>query len=271
MVRPTPRFSRAFGVVAVSFYFAVGQQQLLRGSRLAHVLGSLRPVFAIGIPSLVASLSTPFGSAYLTSTLAKFGDEVIAGVSVFGRLMPLAFIGMLTMSMTLAPIIGQNFGAQRRDRVERALGLAGGISLGYVLIAGTALAVSAPWLVAAFQLTGEAAEVLTFYCRFISFTYVFFGLHLSATQTLTAMGKPMLSTAANLMRDLGLAVPLITWAATLGSPYAVIWAQYAATIIVGVGVYALTLMYVHRAAVREQVAPHAYHRPVMPYAPSRGH
>ena len=123
-------------VLAVGLYFAVVQAQMFRGCRLANVPGTLRPVFAIAAPSLIASLSTPFGSAYFTSTLSRFGEEVIAGVSVFGRLMPLAFVGILTLAMSLAPIVGQNFGAGKRDRVGRVLLIAGGVSVAYVLWRG---------------------------------------------------------------------------------------------------------------------------------------
>ena len=119
----------------------------------------------------------------------------------------LAFVGILTLAMSLAPIVGQNFGADKRDRVGRVLLIAGGVSVGYVAVAGTILALIAPLLVRAFQLDGQAADVLVFYCRVISFTYVFFGLHLSATQTLTGIGQPMLATTANLIRDMGLAIP----------------------------------------------------------------
>ena len=262
------------GVVGLGLYFAVVQQGLLKGCRLADVFSSLGPVMAIGIPSLIASLSTPFGSAYVTRALAPYGEEVIAGVSVFGRLMPLAFVGILTLAMTMAPIVGQNFGADRRDRVGRALVLAGGISLGYVLVVATLLSFLAPWLVAAFQLEGTAADILIFYCRLISFTYVFFGLHISATQTLTAMGRPLLATISNLTRDLALAIPLIAWASTFNTPTAIIWAQYGATIITGFLTYGLTLLYIHRSlisSVNAQVSTYCYHRPVTPYIPSRGH
>ena len=81
-------------------------------------------------------------------------------------------------------------------------------------MAGAILALIAPLLVQAFQLDGQAAEILTFYCRVIAFSYVFFGLHFSATQTLTGIGRPMLATTANLIRDMGLAIPLIFWAHT---------------------------------------------------------
>ena len=260
-------------VVGIALYFAVFRQNLLKGAQLSHVLASMGPVMALALPSLITSLSTPLGSAYVTRALSPYGPEVIAGVSVFGRLMPLAFIGILTMAMAMAPIIGQNFGAGQRDRVERTLHLAGLISFGWAIIAALILALSAPALVQIFNLEGEAARILTFYCRFIAFTYGFFGLHLAAGQTFTNIGHPTYSTYSNLFRDLGLTVPLVALGGLMGSAYWVIVGQYAATVIAGTIAFLIALRMVHQAGhgSTEDVKPQSYHRPVTPYAPSRGH
>jgi len=259
-------------VVVTALYFALGQAQLLRGARVGEIRHSLQPVFAVAAPSLITSLSTPLGSAYVTRALSSYGADVIAGVSVFGRLMPLAFVGILTLAMAMAPIVGQNFGAGLRSRVERTLLIAGGFSFAYTLIAAAALALLAPWLVQLFVLDGAAADVLTFYCRIIAFSYGFFGLHLAATQTFTNIGHPTYATYTNIFRDLGLTVPFVALGGLLGSPYAIIIGQYAATIVSGTLAYIIAYRMVHRAAASGLQKPaHDFHRPVTPYAPSRGH
>lgn len=263
-------------VVLTALYFAIGQAQLLKGARVAAIRHSLKPVFAVAAPSLITSLSTPLGSAYVTRALSSYGSDVIAGVSVFGRIMPLAFVGILTLAMALAPIVGQNFGAGLRDRVERVLIIAGGFSFIYAIIAAVVLALIAPWLVQLFVLEGEAAEVLTFYCRVIAFSYGFFGLHLAASQTFTNIGHPTYSTYTNVFRDLVLTVPLVyiggLIGASSGSPFPVIVGQYMATVISGSVAFFIAYRMVHRAALQERaVTPQDFHRPVTPYAPSRGH
>ncbi len=258
-------------VVAVALYYTLYRERLLLGARISAIRHSLRPVFAVALPSLLTSLSTPLGSAYVTRALSAHGPEVIAGASVFGRLMPLAFVGILTLAMALAPIVGQNFGADQRDRVERALIFAGGFSFAYSLGAALILALCAPLLVLAFRLDGVAADVLTFYCQVIAFSYGFFGLHLAASQTFTSIGHPTYATYANLFRDLILTVPFVALGGLVGSPFALIMGQYAATIISGSVAFLIAYRLVHRAAVCGTIEQLSFHRPVTPYAPSRGH
>ena len=259
-------------VVALALYFAILQAHLMRGARLGALTHSLRPVFALALPSLLTSLSTPLGSAYVTRALSPFGADVIAGASVFGRLMPLVFVGIITLSMAMSPIIGQNFGAGNRTRVERTLLLAGGFSFAYALGAALILALLTPLLIQAFNLSGDAASTLRFYCQIIAFTYGFFGLHLAASQTFTNIGRPLYATYSNVFRDLILTVPFVFLGGVFGGPYAVITGQYAATILSGSMAYFIALRLVHRAAQIDTPRPQqSYHRPVTPYAPSRGH
>ena len=133
------------------------------------------------------------------------------------------------------------------------------------------LALLAPVLVSLFRLDGIAADVLTFYCRFIAFSYAFFGLHLAATQTFTNIGHPAYATYTNIFRDLVLTVPLVALGGLAASPYAIITGQYMATLISGSTAFFIAYRMVHRAAICGEIVRQDYHRPVTPYAPSRGH
>lgn len=77
-------------------------------------------VLAIAVPGVLTSVATPVGSAIVTRELAKFGTDAVAGMAVIGRLAPVAFAVVLALSGAIGPIIGQNFGANRMDRVKTA-------------------------------------------------------------------------------------------------------------------------------------------------------
>ena len=217
----------------------------------------------------------PIGSAFVTNRLAVYGDEVIAGVSVFGRILPLAFVGLFTLTMALSPVVGQNFGAQQYDRIRLALRDAAILSFAYGIPVAAILALSASALANLFHLSGDAAEVFYFYCRVMAFTYGFYGLHLAATQTFTNIGHPTWSTIANLVRDLLFMVPLVLWLGSTAN--GVLIGQYGATILSGTLAMAVAWIVVGklgRSAASSQaptVTTGKFHRPVTPHSVVRGH
>ena len=250
-----------------------GRPTTFTGARIARV-PHFGPVLGIAFPSLVTSLSTPIGSAFVTNRLAVYGDEVIAGVSVFGRILPLAFVGLFTLTMALSPVVGQNFGAQQYDRIRLALRDAAILSFAYGIPVAI-LALSASALADLFHLSGDAAEVFYFYCRVMAFTYGFYGLHLAATQTFTNIGHPTWSTIANLVRDLLFMVPLVLWLGSTAN--GVLIGQYGATILSGTLAMAVAWIVVGRlgrsapSSQAPTVTTGKFHRPVTPHSVVRGH
>ena len=71
---------------------------------------------------------------------------------------PVAFGVIFALTGSVGPIIGQNYGARRMDRVQRTLTNSFLLSIGYVLVAWAALALAAPFIVQAFDANGDSAD-----------------------------------------------------------------------------------------------------------------
>ena len=67
---------------------------------------------------MLANIATPFGNAIVTAAIARYGDSAVAGYAVIGRIVPLAFGAIFALAGSIGPILGQNFGAGRFDRVR---------------------------------------------------------------------------------------------------------------------------------------------------------
>ena len=78
-------------------------------------------------------------------------------------------------------------------RVRRALTNSFILAIGYVLVAWGALALAAPWLVAAFDAKGESAEYVTFYCQYGVVAWLFLACLFVANTAFNNLGFPMLS------------------------------------------------------------------------------
>ncbi|MEM8700010.1 MAG: MATE family efflux transporter, partial [Pseudomonadota bacterium] len=107
-------------VAAVGLFYAIGRHDLIGRINLRGTLGDTRTLLAIAGPAVATQLSTPFGNAYLTSTVAEYGDQAVAGWAVVGRITALAFGGIFALSGAVGPILGQNYGAGLYPRLRMA-------------------------------------------------------------------------------------------------------------------------------------------------------
>src|SRR5580704_10796479 len=104
------------------------------------LLADAGPLAAIAVPAVLANIATPISSAFVTAAIARFGDLAIAGYAVIGRITPLAFGAIFALSGSIGPILGQNLGAQRFDRLQRAITDSLLFTVGYCLAVWLALA-----------------------------------------------------------------------------------------------------------------------------------
>ena len=99
------------------------------------VIESWRAVLRIGVPSILSNLIGPVSMAVVFGLLAKYGHAVVAGFGVAVRVESLALMVLMALSASIAPMVGQNWGAGRRDRIDAALRLGYRFSLLWGVVA----------------------------------------------------------------------------------------------------------------------------------------
>jgi Na+-driven multidrug efflux pump len=130
-----------------------------------------------------------------------FGPAAQAGFGVGARVMQALFLPVVALSFAVAPVIGQNFGGRRGDRVRQsvysAVGIASATMLFLTLIAHFA---PAP-LIRAFS---DDPRVIAFgsdYLRIVSFNFVAAGVVFSTSSAFQGIGNtwpPLLSSMTRL-------------------------------------------------------------------------
>jgi len=81
------------------------------------MLSDLKPVLVIAVPAILTQLATPIGQAYVTRSMAAYGEEAVAGMAIVARITPVAFGVIFALSGAIGPIMGQNYGAGQHGRV----------------------------------------------------------------------------------------------------------------------------------------------------------
>ena len=174
------------------------------------VLGqTIRPFFAIGLPSVMTQIATPVGNAFVTAAIAPFGDNAVAGWAVIGRIIPVAFAALFALSASVGPILGKNLGARRHDRLRSTMEDSLKVAVVYVLVMWLILALSSNWIASAFQAEGEARALIVFFCTFVAGSFVFNGAVFVANAAFNNLGFALYSTALNWGRATLGVVPFI--------------------------------------------------------------
>ncbi len=193
----------------------------IHGAHVVHRLMALpnprklaaaaRPFFAIGLPAVLTQIATPVGNAYVTIEMARFGDEAIAGWAIVGRLIPVAFGVIFALSGAVGPILGQNYGARRYDRLNAALRDALVFVTLYCLGVWMLLAALSTPVADLFGAVGEARELVIFFCLFVAGSFLFNGMLFVANAAFNNLGFATYSTVFNWGRSTLGVIPFV-WA-----------------------------------------------------------
>lgn len=169
----------------------------------------------IGIPAAGANMMTPIAAGIMTAIAAGFGDTAVAAFGVGARIEPIATLLVLAMSSSLPPIISQNFGATRIDRVEEAYRVSIKFILGWQLIVYTMLAIGAGLIASFFSDDPEVISAIRLFIWIMPVGYGLQGIIILTNSSLNALHKPLSALYLSIARFFVFYVPL----AYVGSVY----------------------------------------------------
>ncbi|MFB9144566.1 MATE family efflux transporter [Vibrio artabrorum] len=187
-----------FSVLLFSLYPLMRSHQLVAPPSLVQWRLHLRPILAIAIPAIITNTATPIGNAIVTTGIAQYGEDFVAGFAVIGRLTPVCFAVIFALSGAVGPIIGQNFGAERMDRVKETLNNSLLVTTAYTIAVCILLYFVQDYVIQGFSLQGDAAIIVAAFCTYVAVTFTFNGALFVANTSFNNLGKPLYSTALNL-------------------------------------------------------------------------
>jgi putative MATE family efflux protein len=143
-------------------------------------LGYIREIVRVGVPSAAEQSMSALAMVTLTGMVATFTPPVVAAYGLGNRLVSLVFLPAMGLGRATNTIVGQNLGADKADRAERAVWLAATVAGGVLLVAGVVAALVPDLIVGAFLGdVPDAAATVRFgseYLRTRSVEFVFIGV-----------------------------------------------------------------------------------------------
>lgn len=213
---------------------AIRIHRMVGRPRRDRLRADLRRIGAVAGPAIATNLATPFGTAVTTHVIARFGVPAVAGQVTIDRISIFAFGFVYALTGAVGPIIGQNLGAGRLERVRATLQASFAVTIAWVLVAWGLLAAGCPLVLWAFSAAGETAALIALFCHWLAGSFIFTGSLFVANAAFNNLGRPMLATAFNWGRATLGTVPFVLAGAHWGGARAVLVGQAIGATLFGI-------------------------------------
>lgn len=157
---------------------------------------SIYKVFLLnGMPSFFRQGLASVAAVALNRVAAAQGDEVVAAMSIVGKIFMVVFCALIGFGQGFQPVAGYNYGAKKKERVKLACRftlITGSIGM---VVMGAFVFFLAPWLMEQFGTGDETvAEIGIMALRLQSLAMPFMPLGIVCNMVFQAVGQSVLST-----------------------------------------------------------------------------
>jgi putative MATE family efflux protein len=242
----------AIGVVLLALYFHKLEKYVqLHPSMWAPRLKLWLRVFNIGLPA-GGEFALMFGyMAVIFWIIRTFGAAAQAGFGVGSRVMQAIFLPAMAVAFATAPIVGQNFGAQRPERVRATLRSALLMTFGVMLLLTLMCQVQSAWLIRPFSIEPDVVAVGAQFLTIISWNFVATGIIFTCSSTFQGLGNTWPSLASSASRLVTFVGPAIWLSRQPWFQIHHLWYLSVTT----VGLQALTSLFLVRREFQRRLAP----------------
>jgi putative MATE family efflux protein len=238
----------------MGWHGAVKVHGLIARPRLADMAQDLPALLRIAGPAILTNLATPVASAVTAAIMSRFGDKAVAAIAIIDRLTPVAFGALFAMSGAVGPILAQNWGAGRHDRMRQALTDSVVLAAAYVLVMWIVLVAGRGFIADAFQATGLAAEIISLFAWLSGPMWMALGALFVANASFNNLGFPLIATGFNWGRATLGAIPLAWIGAEIDGPRGLLIGVAGGAALFGAGAIVMAYRVITRLERREMLA-----------------
>ena len=212
----------------------------VRQSKLGHCLTAsnllpswfyYRPLLQQSLPASTNMFLIALGSIVITSAVARFGEDAVAGLGVALRLEQLILLPTVGLNIAVLSIVSVNFGGRDFQRMSKVA--LDSITIGslIMIISGVALFIFAPSLLSLFTDNAAVIDIGTGYLRVESLVLPAYVISFVSGAVLQGMKRPLIPLYFNIVRQLILPLSFIAIALTIldSGLYGVWWSIAIAT------------------------------------------
>lgn len=201
-------FANAGAMIAGLYMLGVRMKMIALRPFEGHLLtDSWKQLLMVGLPAGITNMVQPAVNGLIIAILAGSGAEAVAAFGVVTRVEAFAFIVVMGLAGGMAPIIGQNWGAKRFDRVRETLRKAFTFNAAWSLVVAAALALFGKGIAGVFSGDPEIIRIAALYFLIVPVTYAAGNLVPGWASAFNAIGAPQRAAAVIFIKHLVVLVP----------------------------------------------------------------
>ena len=179
-----------------------------RPPELRQLLDSWRQIATLAIAASATNIMPSVAVAFVTRLIAEFGAGAVAAWGAGSRVSHFVMIPIYALGSGLVPFVGQNWGAQRYERVRQARRY----SYRFCFLWGAAMVVilhlGAESIAVHFSTEVEVVTRIVQYLWIVPLGFGMMGVFLMTEETLNAIGRPAVATLTTAIHMFLLFAPL---------------------------------------------------------------
>ena len=128
----------------------------------------LKEIIRVGLPAAIQQMITSISNVFVQSYINIFGADVMAGWSAYTKIDAFMILPMQSISLAITTFVGQNYGANKMERVKKGTTSAILMSILVTIILMIPIVVLAPVWVGLFNKDGAVLEYGVLLLRMLS-------------------------------------------------------------------------------------------------------
>jgi Na+-driven multidrug efflux pump len=203
----------------------------------------LKEIFIQMLPPSLSFQMIIIGVLVMQYALKDFGSQAIAGHSVAMRLEQLILLPVLGMTHALLPLVAQNFGANKYDRVRQSFNLCLKVAIGSMVICYPIIWVFGESVISLFTKNEDVINIGVIYLRIDGLILPVYALIFSINSFLQAVKRPYGVFFVGLFRQ-GFGIAFFIWVFISVYNFGIlgVWLGASVSVILG-GVLSLIIAY----------------------------
>ena len=200
---------RTIGVLYQLYVLAGGRARVAVSRRHLRLDWPVaRRLWRVGGTAMVQYFIATASWVSLARINAFFGSATIAGYTLALRIVMFAILPSWGIATAAATLVGQNLGAKRPERSERAVNLAGSYNMAFLTLVGTVLFGGARFFARAFTGDPRVLAVAVECLRYVSLGFPFYAWGMIMEQAFNGAGDTATPTWINLFCYWMVQIPL---------------------------------------------------------------
>ena len=208
---------------------------------------TIKEIYRVGIPSIIMQSISAFLTTLLNLILIGFSEAAVSVLGVYYKLQSFVFMPVFGLTHGLMPIMGFNYGAQKKKRIYSAMKIGTIIAVAIMLL-GTLLFEFFPGeLLMIFDASQEMLDIGIIAFRLVAICFIPAAVGIISSTLFQAIGMGSKSLVISLLRQLAVILPAAWLFSLIGLDY--VWLAFPLAVIIALILAIIMMIGVFRKTI----------------------